>query len=339
MSRLADGDSDEGHLVKRAWTREEDVRLKEVVGEVGAHQWSSVAEHLEGRTGKQCRERWFNHLCPEVKKGAWTPEEDALIVKCVDEMGKAWSVMASRFPGRTDHAIKNRYNSNLRRETRRALKAQSMQLAQQQGAGAAAPAAARAAESPSISRPTSVQALKRPPSLTIPETGESPPPQRAPAGTWRAGPAAGSPQLHGAQTRIVCDSPGTQKPSAGPVAAGRGISPQALRAGGVAIGHPSPPVNSPTILVQGTPLRGVSLGYPAPQQPPGLHGHHGKRTYPYGGSDSPMNAGRFRGGQRGAFGAAPASYHPADAHARQGLPGPPAGERRLDQDQKFQEIS
>lgn len=36
--------------------------------------WSSVAEKLNAmnpeieRTGKQCRERWLNHLNPEIKK-------------------------------------------------------------------------------------------------------------------------------------------------------------------------------------------------------------------------------------------------------------------------------
>eukprot|EP00965_Chrysotila_dentata_P018540 617499-Pleurochrysis_carterae.AAC.1 len=46
-----------------------------VVEKLGAQRWSQVASHMHGRVGKQCRERWFNHLCPEVKKGEWTNEE------------------------------------------------------------------------------------------------------------------------------------------------------------------------------------------------------------------------------------------------------------------------
>ena len=51
---------------KRAWTEHEDQLLLETVGKLGAQRWSLIASHLPGRVGKQCRERWFNHLCPEV---------------------------------------------------------------------------------------------------------------------------------------------------------------------------------------------------------------------------------------------------------------------------------
>ncbi|CAN0488195.1 unnamed protein product, partial [Laminaria digitata] len=34
---------------------------------------------LPGRLGKQCRERWFNHLDPTVKKSEWTPREDEVL--------------------------------------------------------------------------------------------------------------------------------------------------------------------------------------------------------------------------------------------------------------------
>lgn len=42
-------------------------------------KWSNVAGLLPGRLGKQCRERWFNHLDPTVKKTAWTPREDEIL--------------------------------------------------------------------------------------------------------------------------------------------------------------------------------------------------------------------------------------------------------------------
>ena len=62
----------------------------------------------------------FNHLCPSVKKGDWTPDEDKIIQDGVAELGTKWSEIVKRLPGRTDNSIKNRYNSQLRREQRRA---------------------------------------------------------------------------------------------------------------------------------------------------------------------------------------------------------------------------
>jgi hypothetical protein len=40
----------------------------------GVGNWSGVADCLPGRTGKQCRERWHNHLNPGIVKGDWTEE-------------------------------------------------------------------------------------------------------------------------------------------------------------------------------------------------------------------------------------------------------------------------
>eukprot|EP00966_Prymnesium_polylepis_P082641 1913572-Prymnesium_polylepis.1 len=82
---------------------------------------------MTGRVGKQCRERWFNHLCPAVKKGEWTEEEDRLIAEGVAELGTRWSEIVKRLPGRTDNAIKNRFNSNQRRQQRMQRRVQAIE--------------------------------------------------------------------------------------------------------------------------------------------------------------------------------------------------------------------
>ena len=106
---------------KRPWTAEEDQLLLEAITKYGTQRWPLIAGYVQrGRAGKQCRERWFNHLSPTVKKGDWTEEEDAIIQQGVAELGTKWSEIVKRLPGRTDNSIKNRYNSQQRREQRRA---------------------------------------------------------------------------------------------------------------------------------------------------------------------------------------------------------------------------
>merc|ERR1711988_1177308 len=76
----------------------------------------------EHRLGKQCRERWHNHLSPELNKQPWTEAEDEMILSCVAKMGTKWAQIVKFVPGRTDNAIKNRWNSHMRKKQRKEQK-------------------------------------------------------------------------------------------------------------------------------------------------------------------------------------------------------------------------
>lgn len=109
-------------LNKAPWSAAEDELLTTIIKEKGPQHWKEIALELGKRSnygifrqGKQCRERWINHLDPHIKKGAWTEEEDVALLTLFLERGKKWAEIAKKLGGRTENNVKNRWISLMRK--------------------------------------------------------------------------------------------------------------------------------------------------------------------------------------------------------------------------------
>ena len=106
----------DGEKLKGQWSAEEDGRLADLVAKYGTRRWSHIARALENRVGKQCRERWNNHLAPDIKRGSWSTEEEDTFIRAHGELGNKWSDIAKLLEGRTENSVKNHWNATKRRK-------------------------------------------------------------------------------------------------------------------------------------------------------------------------------------------------------------------------------
>lgn len=100
---------------KGSWTVEEDNILRDKRALYG-RKWAKIATHLPGRQGKQCRERYVNHLDPDLKKGEWTDDEEAILIALHEQHGNRWANIAKQLAGRSDNDIKNHWYSTIQRK-------------------------------------------------------------------------------------------------------------------------------------------------------------------------------------------------------------------------------
>lgn len=119
MSRPARGGRE---TIKGSWSETEDKELSYLV-EVHQSNWAKISEHMNGRTAKQCRERWIQNLRPGLNHGPILQAEGDFIMAQVAQIGQKWAEISRRIQEhginiRSDNAVKNWYNGNRNREKR-----------------------------------------------------------------------------------------------------------------------------------------------------------------------------------------------------------------------------
>jgi hypothetical protein len=85
----------------------EDDLITQLVKQYGTNDWTLTAEMMNKmsnyktkRSGKQCRERWYNHLDKDIKKNEWTSEEEKILFEKHRQYGNKWSEIVKFLPGR-----------------------------------------------------------------------------------------------------------------------------------------------------------------------------------------------------------------------------------------------
>lgn len=93
-------------------------------------RWKEVAYDifLRSKTGefyssKECRQKWINHLNPQLVKSTWSFKEDLELLVAINDYGCKWSLISKKMGGiRTEHMIKNRANAIIKKVFKKKVK-------------------------------------------------------------------------------------------------------------------------------------------------------------------------------------------------------------------------
>ena len=217
-------------VVKGPWKATEDERLRELVEKIGSKHWSRIAQEMQGRNGKQCRERWINHLKPDISKEPWSKVEEDILISAHASMGSKWSEMEKLLKGRTENAIKNHWHSTLRKRKEQTAEAE-----------------AKAAAAPPLAGGGGAAAIGPPPPIAA--AGASP--KRRRAGGEEVEEAESAPPKKGSAAAIAA----TIAATTAAIAAEHALS----VAGQAAAKEPTPPTTEPpaaVVTAAGGPLVG-----------------------------------------------------------------------------------
>ncbi|XP_024400444.1 uncharacterized protein [Physcomitrium patens] len=93
-----------------AFSEQEDDILRELVKRHGTKKWHIISSKMQKKTPRECRK-------------SWSAEEDHLLLQGHNAFGNRWTEIAKMVPGRTDNAVKNRYNALCTKRSHSTLKA------------------------------------------------------------------------------------------------------------------------------------------------------------------------------------------------------------------------
>lgn len=100
---------DKKRQLRSRFTQAEDVMLKLLVNQYGDTDWQLISKKMRGRNQRQCKDRWYNYLAPELDFSPWRQKDDKKLEDLFNEHGAKWKLIAHSFPSRTSINVKNRW--------------------------------------------------------------------------------------------------------------------------------------------------------------------------------------------------------------------------------------
>lgn len=96
------------------WAQNEDAFLRQLTVGLGPFNWVRIAMSIGSHSPKQCRERYYDAIKPELDHAPMTQEEATKVERLVSEIGEGWEEIARTLPGRSANQVKSWWNGTIR---------------------------------------------------------------------------------------------------------------------------------------------------------------------------------------------------------------------------------